>query len=77
VEDGVDDAFTECDGGPGAFADGLDELVAIHLALPEEREDQEFGNAVHEVRVGLAGGHAETIHRGSRYTQENFLGILD
>ena len=57
VEDGVDDAFTEGDGGSGAVADGLDELVAIHLALLEEREDQEFGNAVHEVRVGLAGGH--------------------
>jgi hypothetical protein len=39
----------------------------------EEAEDEELGDAVHEVRVGLAGGHAGTIHRGSRYTQEKFV----
>jgi hypothetical protein len=67
VEYGVDNAFAESDGGTGAVADSLYELVAVHLALLEEAEDEEFGDAVHEVGVGVAWGHGETIHRGSRY----------
>ena len=55
VEDGVDDAFAQSDGGSGAVADGLHELVAVHLAVLEEAEDEELGDAVHEVRVGVAG----------------------
>jgi len=57
VEDGVDYAFAEGDGGSCAIADGLNELVAVHLAALEEREDEELGDSVHEVRVCLARGH--------------------
>ena len=71
VQDGVDDAFAEGDEGSGAVANGLHELVAVHLALLEEAEYEELGDAIHEVRVGVAGGHGETIHCGSRYPQEN------
>ena len=63
VEDGVDDAFAEGDGGSGAVADGLHELVAVHLALLEEREDEELGDAVHEVRVGVAGHSGDNTSR--------------
>jgi len=76
VEDGVDDTFAQGDGGSGAVADGLHELVAVHLALLEELEDEEFGDAIHEARVGVAGGHGETIHRGSRYWQGVLVRIL-
>ncbi len=57
VEDGVDDAFADGDDGSGAGADGLDDLVAVHLFVAEEGEDEEFGNAVHEARIGLARSH--------------------
>jgi hypothetical protein len=72
VEDGVDDTFAERDGFAGAVADGLHELVAVHLAVLEEMEYQEFGDTIHEVRVGRTGSHLETIHRSSRYWQGKF-----
>jgi len=57
MEDGVNDAFSEGDGGARTVLNGLDELVAIHLALLKEREDEELGHAIHEVRVGLTQCH--------------------
>jgi len=44
--------------------------------LLEEGEDEEFGNAVHEARIGLAGGHGRTIHRGSRYMSRDLREFL-
>jgi len=55
VEDGVDDALADGDDGSGAVADGLDDLVAVHLAVVEELEDEELGDSVHEARIGVAG----------------------
>jgi hypothetical protein len=57
VEDGVDDAFAEGDGGSGAVADGLHEFITVHLAALEERKDEELWDSIHEVRIGFAGGH--------------------
>jgi len=74
VQDGVDDTFAEGDEIAAAAADGLHDLIAVHLLLVEKLEDEEFGDAVHEVRVGIAGGHCEImIPRGSRYGKEIML----
>jgi hypothetical protein len=59
VEDGVNDALADGDDGSGAVADGLDDLVAVHLMMLEELEDEELGYAVHEVRIGVAGCHSD------------------
>jgi hypothetical protein len=57
VENGIDHAFPDGDNFCGAVADRLHDLVAIHLLLLKQAEDQEFGNSVHEIGVGIADGH--------------------
>ena len=57
MEDGIDDAFADGDDLRGARADGLDDFVAVHFLILKEAKDEELGNAIHEVRIGFAGGH--------------------
>jgi hypothetical protein len=57
MQDGVDDAFADGDDFCGAVADGLNDLVAVHFLILKEAEDEQFRDAIHEVRIGFAGGH--------------------
>src|SRR5271165_4177609 len=57
MQDGIDDAFADGDHLRGAVADGLDDLVAVHFLVLKQAEDEELGDAIHEVRIGFAGRH--------------------
>jgi len=61
VEDRIDNTFAYGDNCVSAGADRLDDFIAVHLLLLKEAEDEEFRNAVHEVRIGLAGRHRGAI----------------
>src|SRR5208337_5101357 len=37
--------------------DGMDDLVAVHFLVLKQAEDEELGDAIHEVRIGFAGRH--------------------
>jgi hypothetical protein len=59
VENWIDDALAHGNDFVGAGADGLNNLVAVHLVLLEKTEDEELRNAVHEVRIGFSGRHGD------------------
>jgi hypothetical protein len=61
VQDWIHDSLAYGDCFVGAGANGMDDLVAVHLVLLKETKDEEFRNAVHEVRIGIAGRHGKTI----------------
>src|ERR1700690_1782597 len=64
----VHDTFSACDHRAGAASDGLNDLIAVHLLLLEQAEDQEFRNSVHKIRIGLARHHRRRIiHCSSRH----------
>jgi len=57
VQHRIDYALADCDHRIRAAADCLNDLVAVHFLFLKQPENQEFGNAVHEIRVGFAGWH--------------------
>lgn len=62
MEHGIDDAFAERDGGGGALVDRPDELVAVHLGVREELQDEELGHSIHEGWIGVSWGHAGRLY---------------
>src|ERR1700728_544979 len=64
----IDHAFADCDHRIGTATDGLNDLIAVHLLLLEEPEDQKLRNPIHKIRIGSACRHREpTIPCGSMY----------
>src|ERR1019366_3483674 len=65
---GIDDTLTNGDHRIGAAADGLNDLIAVHLFVLKQPEDQELGNSIHKIRIGLARCHrSRMLPRSSRY----------
>src|SRR5437763_9321932 len=60
-------SFADRDHGSGAFTDGLHDLVAVHLLLAQEPENEELRNSVHEIRISLPERHGNNIPCGSMY----------
>jgi len=68
VQHGIDDAFANGDDGIRPVANAFDNLIAIHLFLAKQSQNQEFWNSIHEVRIGVTTRHErKSIPRGSMY----------
>src|ERR1700690_2834597 len=78
VQHWVNHALASLDHRAGTHTDRLDDLVAIHIPLLEQLEDQEFRNSIHKTRVCLVPWHqAVSIPRGSRYCKAKSIGVCD